>query len=113
MSDPQTFKIQTKNFLPHQLAWWKLTSFIKLLVGGYGCGKSYIAALRAIYLSFLNSGYHGMLVSPTFGMAKKTIIPHLLSIMDRSEMDYVYNKTDHFIQIENWDGGIFIGSGEH
>jgi hypothetical protein len=101
-----------QNFLPHQSLWWNLPNFIKLLIGGYGCGKTYIGALRAVYLSYMNQGYYGQYISPTFAIAKKTIVITLLDIFRRSHIDYNYNKTDHEFHIRNWDGRFWIGSGD-
>ena len=106
------FIIDQNNFLPHQLRWWNLVNFIRLLVGGYGCGKTYIGALRALYLSYLNSGIPGQYVSPTYAMAKKTIIPTIKEIAIAAELDLSYNKTDHEFIVENWNGQFWIGSGD-
>ena len=107
-----TFKIKTANFLPHQLQWWNLPNFIKLLVGGYGCGKTYIGALRAIYLSYLNSGKTGQYVSPTFLMAHKTIIPTIKEVLMRANINFTHNKVFNEFAIHNWDGHIWVGSGD-
>ncbi len=107
------FIIDTSIFFPHQILWWELTNFIKLLVGGYGCGKTYIGALRTLWLSFLNSGYPGMYVSPTYTMAIKTIIPTLHEIASRSHLLMTHNKTTHEFIIKNWAGRFWIGSGDN
>lgn len=106
------FRIYKKNFLPHQLKWWQLKNFIKLLVGGYGSGKTYISALRTIYLSYINSPFPGQYISPTYKMQKKTIIPHLKEICNRSGIDYSHNKTDGEFAIHNWNGFFWFGSGD-
>ncbi len=107
------FIIDSNNFLDHQKEWWNLNNFIKLLVGGYGCGKSYIAALRAIYLSYINSPHPGMLVSPTFPIAKKTLIPHLKDIMTRAGLKWHHNKTDNEFYINNWEGKFWVASADN
>ena len=107
------FIIDTANFLEHQKEWWFLPNFIKLLVGGYGSGKSYIGALRAIYLSYLNSPEPGMLVSPTYGMAKKTIIPHIKDILTRAGLKWYHNKSDNEFYINNWQGKFWIASADN
>ena len=106
------YKIKTANFLPHQLKWWNLKSYIKLLVGGFGSGKTYISALRAIYLSYLNRGIPGMYVSPTYKMANKTIIPTIKEIALRSGLRMRHKISQHEFVIENWDGRFWIGSGD-
>jgi len=106
------FKIKKANFLPHQTLWWDLETFIKLLVGGYGCGKTYIGSLRSIYLTYLNSGIPGQYVSPTYKLAKRTVIPTVKEILNRSGISYNYNKTDNEFHIHNWDGHFWVGSGD-
>ena len=105
-------RINKSKFLPHQAKWWDLRNYIKLLVGGYGCGKTYVSALRALYLSFLNSGIPGMYVSPTYKMANKTIIPTLKDIAMRSGITLKHNKTDHEFFIQEWNGRFWVGSGD-
>ncbi|HEA68302.1 hypothetical protein LCGC14_1268430 [marine sediment metagenome] len=105
-------EIRKSSMLPAQRAWWDLPNFIKAMVGGYGSGKTYIGALRAIYLSYVNAPYPGMYVSPTYPMAKKTIIIALKDMLDKAQIDYVYNKMEHQFVITEWNGNIWIGSGE-
>ncbi len=105
-------KVKRTNWALHQRTWWDLPNFIKILVGGYGCGKTYIGSLRAIYLSYLNTGTLGMLVSPTYPIAELTIIPTIKDILFRMEQPFTYNQTKHLFFIPNWDGHIKIGSGD-
>ena len=106
------FIINTDNFLPAQKEWWNLENFIKLLVGGYGSGKTYIAAIRAIWLSYINSPLPGQLISPTYNMQHKTIIPHLRDICVRSGISYTYKQQLSEFHIHNWDGFFWFGSGD-
>lgn len=98
--------------LPAQRQFWDLPNFIKAMVGGYGSGKTHIGALRSIYLSYINSPFPGQYVSPTFPMAKRTIIPTLRDMLDRAGVNYAYNKSEHQFLIKEWGGNIWIGSGE-
>jgi hypothetical protein len=100
------------NWAEHQKTWWDLPNFIKILVGGYGCGKTWVGSLRAIYLSSINQGMSGICVSPSYQMAKKTMIPTLQSLMDQMELRYTFNISDHKFMIENWQGGFWIASGD-
>ena len=106
------FKIKKESFLTAQLKWWELPNFYKLMIGGFGSGKTHIGALRSIYLSHRNSGFPGQYVSPSYPMAEKTIIMTLKEIMMRSGLDYSYHETKHRFHIKNWDGHIWIGSGD-
>ena len=105
------FKIKHETFLEAQLKWWLLPNFYKLLIGGYGSGKTYIGALRMIRNSYLNQGLPNQYVSPTFPMAKKTIIPTLESMLDEAGLKYKHNRTEHTFFISNWNGIIWVGSG--
>ena len=106
------FTIKTDNFLEHQKRWWELTHFMKLLVGGFGCGKTYIGALRAIYLSYLHRPLSGMYVSPNYRIAKRTIVMTLNEIINRSGMDVTHNKTDSEFIFHDWGGRFWVGSGD-
>jgi hypothetical protein len=53
-----------------------------------------------------------MYVSPTYKLAKKTIMITLKEMLDRSQIDYSFNRTDSIFHIKNWDGLIWIGSGD-
>ena len=107
------FKIKQDKMLPHQRQWWSMKNRFRLMVGGFGSGKTYISALRSIYLSYINRPLPGMYVSPTHGMAQKTIILTLKEIFDRSEIDYTYNQQRGEFIIHNWNGLIWICSGDH
>ena len=98
--------------LSHQLRWWNLPNRYRLMVGGYGSGKTYIGALRSIFLSYINAPLPGMYVSPTHGLAQKTIILTLKELFTRSEVDFVYNQHTGEFRIDNWNGCIWIGSGD-
>lgn len=106
------FKIKKDKMLPHQLKWWNLTNFYPLLIGGYGCGKTYIGGLRSLYLSYINAPIPGMYISPSYTLSQKTIVITLKEIMDRSEIDYTYNQQRNEFRVHNWDGVIWIGSGD-
>ena len=105
-------RVKRTNWAEHQRTWWDLPNFIKILVGGFGCGKTWVGSLRAIYLSYLNSGILGMYVSPTFAIAELTTIPIIKDILSRLEQDYTYNQTKHIFHILRWDGFIKIASGD-
>ena len=98
--------------LPHQRKWWELETYYKLMLGGYGSGKTYIGALRSIYLSYANAPIAGMYVSPSYGLSQKTIVITLKEIMNRTGLDYTYNQMKGEFHIRNWDGRIWLGSGD-
>lgn len=105
--------IKKSSMLPHQRQFWESRSFMKLLVGGYGCGKTYIGALRMLWLSYVNRPYPNLYVSPNYQQAERTITFTLQEILTRAGVTYVYNKTAHEIRIPSWQGLIWIASGDN
>ena len=106
------FAIDRGRMLPHQRAWWELPHFFKLLVGGYGCGKTHIGALRMLYLSYINRPYPVLYVSPTYPQARRTIAYTLEILLSTAKVRYDYNRTHHEFFIPGWKGTIWIASGE-
>lgn len=97
---------------PHQLQWWDSPAFIRALVMGYGGGKTYIQAKRAIIMAWFNGPSPYMVVSPSYKLAKRTIIPAIKDLLKGRDIPYTYNKTDHEFIL--WGCCIiWIGSGEH
>lgn len=105
-----------------QRRWWGLANFVKAFIGGYGAGKTLIGCKRIIALALLNNGCPVATVSPTFPMARETVIvtiSELLagkqSLYPRGEFKYRYNATTHTFHIEHRGrvGRIICYSGEN
>lgn len=104
---------------PHQRKWWDMPNFIKAMVAGYGAGKTLIGSKRAINLALLNNGQPHFWVSPSYKVAKRTVVPTLIELLDgkkawRPGFNYRYNKSDNEFKIVdgNRRGIIWLGSGE-
>ena len=106
------FAISGDHMLPHQCAFWELPNFVKLLVGGYGCGKTRIGALRSIWSSYVNAPIPHLYVSPTYKQARKTVIVSIKELLDHAEIAYDYNKTNHEFYMPGWNATIWIASGD-
>lgn len=62
--------------LPHQHDFvFDIETPIIGLMGGMRMGKSVAACHHAIFLCFVHAGKHGALLSPTFGMGTRNIVP--------------------------------------
>lgn len=112
-----TIRIKREKWPPHQIKFWDLPNSIKILVGGVGCGKTFIGCLRGICLSYLNSGIPGMLVSQTYPKTEDIIVPTMKDILTNkmgmtSGIDYRYHETKHNLYIYPWDGLIKLRSGD-
>lgn len=99
---------------PHQRSWWQAKEYIKALVTGYGGGKTFIGAKRSIALSLHNRGVPHLIISPSYKIAKRTIIPTLKELLDGRKIRHKYNKTDNefILNDEGNKGVIWIGSGD-
>ncbi len=106
------FKIKKDKMLKHQRQFWDMPNRIVLLIGGYGSGKTYIGALKSLYMSYLNSPVPGMYVSPSHQLAVKTIIVTLKELCNRAGIDYTYNQQRSEFIFHNWGGKLWLGSGD-
>jgi hypothetical protein len=106
------YAINKERMLPHQRAFWELPNFIKLMIGGFGSGKTRIGALRSIWLSYLNAPLPHLYISPTYKQARRTVVVSIAGLLDVSRIKYLYNKTNHEFYIPGWKGTIWIGSGD-
>jgi len=89
----------------HQRAWWDLPNFIKVLVGGYGAGKTLCHAKRVIGAALENAPAPVASISPTYGMARQTTIATIAALLAGKrtnygrEFRYRYNSTNHEFKI--------------
>lgn len=103
----------------HQAEWWNLPNFIKALIAGYGAGKTLIGAKRQIALALHNAPAPALVISPSYKMAKRTVIPMIISLLEGKQslhrnLWFKFNKTDHEFKI-NYRGRqaiIWIASGD-
>jgi Terminase large subunit, T4likevirus-type, N-terminal len=111
--------VEIGGMFEHQRRWWGLPNFIKAMVAGYGAGKTLIGSKRAIAMSLLNNGQPHFWVSPSYKVAKRTVVPTLIELLDGKKtvdkgLRYKYNKSDNefLITHRGRTGRIWIGSGE-
>ncbi len=102
--------VLTGGLFPHQRDWWNLSEFCKLLVGGFGSGKTLPLCKRLIGLTIANAPCAGMVVSPTFPMARRTTVRELIRLLEGKRanhprrLEWQHNKTSHEFKIR-WDRG--------
>ncbi len=122
MEDPEFDEDGTNvigGMFKHQRDWWNMPHFIRAMVAGYGAGKTLIGSKKAIAMSLLNNGIPHFWVSPSYKVAKRTVVPTLIELLDgKKSLDnslrYKYNKSDNEFRIthKGRTGIIWIGSGE-
>ena len=87
------------DLLPHQAEFIADTTTRDLaLVGGRGCGKTFVLCVKLIVLAMLQAGEVGAALSPTGPMASKVLIPEMLDALNR--MGFREGKTFHFNKSE-------------
>lgn len=104
---------------PHQLSWWESEEFFRVLVTGYGGGKTLIGAKWAISCALQNAPVPHLIISPSYKIAKRTIVPTLKSLLAGKErllkgFRWRFLKTDHEFQIyyHGRQGIIWVASGD-
>lgn len=113
--------VVTGGMWQHQRSWWGLPQFMKVLVGGYGCGKTLITCKRSIATALYNGPVPSMIVAPTYRMLADTSLETLLELLDarvgkKGWHDFAYNFAKSKMTIElrlgrRW-GRILLRSGE-
>jgi hypothetical protein len=95
MFEPQRLWYQTP---PEQ-------AFVKVLVGGYGSGKTRTLSKWLIASALHNAPVWSAGVSPSFPIARRTLIPTIRELLDgkqtiRKDLKWKYNAGDHAFTIE-------------
>lgn len=105
---------------PSQRRWWDLTNKIKILVGGYGFGKTIQLCKRAISSAALNAPAPVAVVSPTYGMALDTTVMTIAGLLEGKRslipsLRWKYNENKHrfTFQLLGHRGTIIIYSGDN
>ena len=113
-------KIITGGMWQHQRDWWNSEAFIKLLVTGYGGGKTLIGSKRAISMSLHNAPVPYMCVSPTYDMAMTTTVPTIEALLTGRRIPYHYNVSKKLFTIrytnekgQTYPAFIWVRSGEN
>ena len=108
--------VATGGMWAHQRAWWGSSKFIKALITGYGGGKTLIGSKRAISMAMANAPIPFMYVSPSYELARRTVIPTLEMLLDGKQLRWRYNEQKKAFYIRGGRDGrvaiIWIGSGD-
>ena len=113
-------KIVTGGMWQHQRDWWNSDAFIKLLVTGYGGGKTLIGGKRAISMALHNAPVPYMCVSPTYDLAMTTTVPTIEILLTGRRIPYHYNVSKKLFTIrytnekgQTYPAYIWVRSGEN
>lgn len=87
-----------------------------LCLGGYGAGKTFAAACKALYLATLNAGYEGAILSPTHSMLMGTFIVVFEDLLIEQGINYTYRASPNpsfVLHFEDGSSKIHCRSGEN
>lgn len=104
---------------PSQRAWWDLPNFVRLLVMGYGGGKTQILCKRQIALALHNAPAPSAIVSPTYRLAMDTVCETMVELLHGKRtllrgFDWGWRKSENlfFIRYAGRLGRIWVLSGD-
>jgi len=91
MSEAKTLKL-----LPHQFELLRdETTPILGMVSGYGAGKTFAVARKAVKLALLNEGNDGIVTEPNFPLLQQILIPELKTALDFFNIQYTYKSGEN------------------
>ncbi len=100
------------NPIPHQQEYQNdVNSKILHLSGGFGSGKTFALVMKTMKLSYLNRGFSGGFMSPSFTDFKKDVLPTMEDILQENKVKYVYKSLQTF-QFPWTSKPLYIVTGE-
>jgi PBSX family phage terminase large subunit len=97
---------------PHQERFHESEAFEKALIAGFGSGKTIAGAAEFIKLCSINAGLESMMVSPSYPMANRTILPTFKTMLESSNIDFTYNEQKHIFYIPDFRHTTYVGSAD-
>ncbi len=82
------------------------------LSGGYGCGKTFVLAIKGLELHYLNRPFNGGLVVPSLPEFKKDMLPEMEEIFFKNRIKYEYNRQDHYFRFPFSRGKMHVATAE-
>ena len=84
------------------------------LVAGYGSGKSFVVARKAVRLAILNKGHDGIVTEPTYPLLTQILIPEIKSALEFFNIPYEFKTGESifYCQIQGKETRIICKSME-
>lgn len=99
--DDHTTSVLELPLLPHQIDLMEDTySKVVGLISGYGAGKTYIVARKALQLASLNPGVDGIITEPNFPLLGQILIPEMHAALQQAELQYVFKSSENIFYVE-------------
>lgn len=70
------------------------TTKILGLVAGFGAGKTFTVARKAIVLAVDNQGCDGIITEPNYPLLTQILIPEIITALEETGIKYTFNKSD-------------------
>lgn len=81
-------KVVKGGLLPSQREWWEAEARVRVIVGGFGSGKTMTLCKRMIALALENAPIPVATVSPAYTMAAKTVVPMFKELLGGKQSLY-------------------------
>lgn len=96
-SEPREWHVDA---LPHQVELFNdVTTKILGMTAGFGSGKSWSAARKAVQLALLNPGCDGIVTEPTIDLLKKIMYPELETALREAGLRFRFVKQDRIFYV--------------
>lgn len=105
-------KIAYKPNSQHQIKFHASKARERLLMTGFGGGKTLAGAAEHTKLALLNPKSESLIISANIPIARKTIVPTLKSLWNNSNIDYNFNSATFIFHLPRVNHTIYIASGE-
>jgi len=87
--------------LPHQIDLMEDThSKVIGLISGYGAGKTFIVARKALQLASLNPGCDGIITEPNFPLLGQILIPEMHAALQQAGLQYIFKSSENIFYVE-------------
>lgn len=87
-----TVRQKTLKLLPHQFELFRdTTSKVLGLVSGFGAGKTFILARKAVQLAVINAGSDIICTEPTYPLIDEVLVPELKTALEEFGIAYRFN----------------------
>ncbi len=106
----------TLELLPHQMEVLKdIKTRILGLVAGYGSGKTFTVARKAIQLCMLNPGTDGIITEPSHPLLTQILIPELHAALKQFRIPYTFKVGEKifYLQIGDHQNRILLASADN
>ena len=109
MKDKKRHIVINLKALRAQLGFLDSTAFQVVYIGGYGSGKTFACALKALCLSIENPDLPGMILAPTEKMVEDVTGRAFLDILDEHDIPHIYKATANLVRFP-WGSEVYLRS---